>query len=272
VRTGHEVTAVVRRGGTLLVRYRTAEGEGEIVAAEVVNATGIITWPKLPEGFDPAAARYRWLHSLDVRTADLESGRRLLVVGGGASAAEVLERWLVVRPADSHAFLSLRSRLRALPRTVLGIDGHYWGWLPEQAPAWILGPLAGKLHEPMLGRTVPNAVRDGIIEVVPPVSAFAGAAPGLADGRTIDPELVVFATGFRYAAPHLGSTVESEGEGRPRIRACRSVADPAVWLLGARFSRTFASPYIRGIARDAEYVARRIARRYHARAAPASID
>jgi putative flavoprotein involved in K+ transport len=105
------------------------------------------------------------------------------------------------------------------------------------------------------------------------VSEFAGAAPVLADGRAIDAEVVVFATGFRYAAPHLGARVLAESDGRPRVRACRSVADPAVWVLGARFSRTFASPYIRGIARDAEYVARRIARRYRQRGAAAgSID
>jgi len=33
-----------------------------------------------------------------------------------------------------------------------------------------------------------------------------------------------------------------------------------LYLLGLRFGRTFASPFLRGIARDAEYVARRIAR------------
>ena len=33
-----------------------------------------------------------------------------------------------------------------------------------------------------------------------------------------------------------------------------------LFLLGFRFGRTFASPYLRGIARDAEYVASHIAR------------
>jgi hypothetical protein len=33
-----------------------------------------------------------------------------------------------------------------------------------------------------------------------------------------------------------------------------------MFLLGYRFGRTFASPYLRGIARDAKFVAERIAK------------
>jgi hypothetical protein len=44
------------------------------------------------------------------------------------------------------------------------------------------------------------------------------------------------------------------------VKNCESTRVPGVFLLGYRFGRTFASPYLRGIARDAEYVAERIAR------------
>ena len=256
VHTGREVTEVVRDDGGFRVRWRGPAGEaGETAASAVVNATGMITSPRLPAGFAPSEARYRWKHSLDVRTADLRGVRRLLVVGGGASAAEVLERWLQVRPPDGHARMALRSRLRVLPRTVLGIDGHYLGWLPEHLPAYLLGERGADWPEPMLSAEVPRAIDRGLIEKVPAVRAYAGTAVELADGRRLEAELVVFATGFRYETSHLGALVARDAEGRPLAHACHSTVDPGVWLLGTRFARSFASPYVRGIARDAEYVA-----------------
>ncbi|HEX2094399.1 MAG TPA: NAD(P)-binding domain-containing protein [Longimicrobiaceae bacterium] len=261
VRTGYEVTVVRREGGRFRVRWRTPAGEeGETVATHVVNATGIITSPWLPESFAPERFGSRWMHSLDVRSGDLAGVRRLLVVGGGASAAEVLERWLELREPDARAWLALRSRLRATPHWVLGVDVHYLGWLPERLPAHLLGRRAARLPEPMLSREVPRAIRRGVIEKVPATAGFVDGGVTLEGGRLLEPELVVFATGYRYDTAHLGELVARDPDGRPVVHACRSTRAPGVWLLGTRFARTFASPYVRGIARDAEYVARRIAR------------
>ena len=100
-----------------------------------INATGMISHRHLPPAFDPGRCAFTWRHSLDVRRADLARAGELLVVGGGTSAAEVLETWLGARRRDSRALLSLRSPLRALPHRILGLDIHYFGWLPEHLPA-----------------------------------------------------------------------------------------------------------------------------------------
>jgi putative flavoprotein involved in K+ transport len=261
VETGCEVVDVRRDGDGFAVRLRMDGGAAEVVrASHVVNATGIIGAPVLPPGFDPAAARVRWMHSLDVRTADLAAARRLVVVGGATSAAEVLERWLEVRRPDAAAWLSLRSRLRAVPQRILGVDVHYLGWLPERAPAWPRVQRALRIREPMLGLTVRRALRTGVVAATGPVARWADGGAVLAGGARITPDLVVFATGFRYAVDHLGALVERDAAGNPVVCCCRSTRTPRLFLLGARFSRTFASPYVRGIGRDACYVARRIAR------------
>ena len=62
---------------------------------------------------------------------------------------------------------------------------------------------------------------------------------------------------------HLKEVVDLDPEGRPLVKNCESTRVPGMFLLGYRFGRTFASPYLRGIARDAEYVAKRIAREKH---------
>jgi len=257
---GARAVSVEQRGEGFTVIYQTsADSKRFIAATHVINATGIISHPELPESFRPDECSFRWLHSLDTRAGNLTQSRNLLVVGGGASAAEVLERWLEVREPRDQAWLSVRSKLRAFPHWICGIDIHYFVWLPEQLPACLLGWRAGRLHEPMTGLTVSRAIRKGTITRVPGVASYEGDSVVLTDGRRLQPDLVVFATGFRYETQHLGALLEFDPDGRPLVRNCQSTRAAGLFLLGYRFGRTFASPYLRGIARDAEYVAGRIA-------------
>jgi NAD(P)H-nitrite reductase large subunit len=111
----------------------------------------------------------------------------------------------------------------------------------------------------MTGLTVCRAIWQKNITRVRGVASYEGDTVVLADGRRLQPDLVVFATGFRYETQHLEGLLDTDPEGRPIIRNCESTRTPGLYLLGYRFGRTFASPYLRGIARDAEYVASRIA-------------
>jgi hypothetical protein len=155
--------------------------------------------------------------------------------------------------------LSLRSRLRAVPHWILGIDVHYFVWLPEQIPTGLFGRRVNRLTEPMTGCTVVKAMRKGLITRMPAARSYKNETVEFDDGRSVQPDLLVFATGFSYASEHLKAVVHFDSDGRPLVKKCESTRTPGVFLLGFRFGRTFASPYLRGIARDAEYVANRIA-------------
>jgi len=247
VRTGAEVTRVTRagQGFSVLLRDGTA-----LDCTHVVSATGIISFPRLPPRFDAAAARYRWLHSIDVRTSHLVVARRLLVVGGGQSAAEVFERWLAHRQEGDRAWLSVRAHTRTLPHWVLGIDVHYLAWPLEFLPPRWLGLDPATFREPVLGLTVPRALRSGVIARVPEIRDYTSS--------DLEPDLVVFATGFEYALDHVRDLIGS-GVRWPPVRHCESADFPGLYFLGLRHCRTLGSAYLRGIARDARAVAARIA-------------
>jgi len=253
--TGCEVTGVEHTARGFVVRAGAAAYEG----SHVISATGLIAAPKLPAELDVTTSRLRWMHSLDVRRDHVASARRLLVVGAGASAAEVLELWLAIRQPDDRAWIAVRSRLRSMPRTVLGIDVHYLVWLPEHLPG---RPFGAKLSpkDPILGTEVPTAIRRGTIAQVA-IARYAPTAVELTDGTVLEPDLVVFATGFRHDTGHLGALIERDPEGWPIARRCESRLTQGLYVLGSRYARSIASPYLRGIARDAAYVARRIAAR-----------
>lgn len=258
---GARVERVERDGDGFVTVYRDAAGTSNRVSSSfVINATGVVSTPVLPAGFDPGATTIPWRHSREVRRETLAASRRLLVVGGGLSADEVIGDWLRVRQPGEHAWIALLSRLWVAPKRLLGVDVHYWIWLIEQLP---ILPLVWRKfrRNPILGPTLPAAIRRGDVLAVPPVERYLGDRVELANGEVIEPDLIVFATGFSYATSHLGTLFRWPAGGRPRVRQCESLDAPGLFLLGLHFGRTFASPYLRGIARDAGYVARQIARR-----------
>ena len=256
VRTGAEVTRVSRvdHGFSVVLRDGTA-----LECTHVISAMGIVSFPRLPSRFDSTAARYHWIHSVDFRTSHLAETRRLLVVGGGQSAAEVLERWLTHRRKGDRAWLSVRSPTRTLPHRVLGIDVHYFAWPFELlSPRW-LGLDLARFREPVLGLTVRRALRAGVINRVPEIRDYTAPELVTRDDAHLEPDLVVFATGFEYALEHVRDLIGADARW-PRVRGCESVDAPGLYFLGLRHCRTLASAYLRGIARDARAVAARIAR------------
>ena len=103
------------------------------------------------------------------------------------------------------------------------------------------------------------AIKRGEIEAVK-VARYDASSVALASGRTIEPDLIVFATGFTHDTRHLGDLSERDAGDWPIARRCESRRTPGVYVLGSRYARNLASPYLRGIARDAELVAETIAR------------
>ncbi len=253
------VELVVRDGAGFRVSYRTNGDSRTLAATHVVNATGIIGNPVFPAGHERFTGRAQ--HSLTVRTPDLAAAKRVCVVGAGMSAAEVIERWLEVRTPDAHAWLSTRRPVSAAPQKILGIDIHYWLWAPEFVPGRVLGRRVGPHRDLIIGRSILRALRDGAITRVPDVASYDGTAVTMLDGTRVEPDLLVFGTGYRYATDHLAGLVELDERGHPIVdRHSASTRAPNLYLLGLRFGRTVASSALRGITRDAKHVAERIAR------------
>ncbi|MEU4701159.1 FAD-dependent oxidoreductase [Nonomuraea dietziae] len=211
-------------------RLVVASDAGEWAARAVVNATGTWTRPYWP--FYPGGAGFlgRQLHYASYRGPAEFAGRRVAVVGGGASAMHVLSElggvaagtlWITRRPPvwrdddfgeearrDAVAMVEERVRQGLPPQSVVSVTGL--GYTPV-----VLEALAkGTLHRlPMFSRIKPNGL-------------------AWADGRFEEADTIVWATGFRSALDHLAPLRLRTPGGGIQVDGTQAVAEPRLQLVG----------------------------------------
>jgi cation diffusion facilitator CzcD-associated flavoprotein CzcO len=136
----------------------TADGD-ELTARYVVGATGVLTQPKAPdiaglERFEgPVLHTARW--NDDVALA----GRRVAVVGTGASAVQVIP---AIAPLTEHLVVFQRTPIWCLPKGDAPLRGR---------ARWLLDHVPG-------ARAVARAASNAFVEITFPLAAhFHGVVP-----------------------------------------------------------------------------------------------
>lgn len=222
--------------GRLLVRTTTPHGPAVWRARALVNATGTWTrpfWPAYPGRED---FRGLQLHTHDFRRAEDLAGRRVVVVGGGTSAVQLLLQvaehaaattWVTRTPPrwvegpfdaraghDAVALVEERVRAGLPPESVVAVTG-----LPL-TPAYRAGLASGVLRRrPMFSRLTAGGVE---------------WEPGANDdGLLHEPaDVVLWATGFRAALDHLAPLHLRGPGGGVVLDGTTAVVDPRVQLVG----------------------------------------
>ena len=232
LRLGTEVCRIERRGDGWLLRSTS----GDIPCRQVVMATGYEHTPRMPSwpGIDGFGGRV--LHSSAYRNPAPYRDKRVLVVGAGSSALEIVhdvatggarKAWLAVRTAPNimlrtlpgglpsdliatplfRAPVRLADALAAFGRRLSIPDLAAFG-LPTPAEGVFARGIRLGRAPAIVDREVIEAIRDGSFEVVPTIERFHVSAVRLVDGRRLKPDAVICATGYRRGLEpvvgHLG--------------------------------------------------------------------
>ena len=223
------------------VSIRRVESRGELLSATatdgttvtsraLINATGTWTRPFWP--YYPGAAdfRGRQLHTQNYRGPEPFDGARVVVIGGGISAVQLLmelaphtaqQTWVTrTEPVwlerefttefgrEAVAMVIDRVRQGLPPRSVVSVTG-----LPL-TPALRAARANGVLHrEEMFSSITPTGVR-------------------WADGRILDVDILLWCTGFRAALDHLAPLHLRGAGGGIVIDGTAAAVDPRVHLIG----------------------------------------
>ncbi|MEW1955469.1 ArsO family NAD(P)H-dependent flavin-containing monooxygenase [Terrabacter sp. NPDC080008] len=222
----------------------------------VVSATG--TWGRPFVPCYPGAETFagEQLHSAAFRTAEPYAGRRVVVVGGGNTGAQLLAEVSLV--ADT-TWVTLRP-----PRL-----------LPDDVDGRVLFEVATARRKALdSGRDDPGGVAGlGDVVMVPPVRAardrgvlvarpmFERLTPtGVqwADGTTQEADVVLWCTGFRPDLQHLAPLRLSRDGHHPAVVGTRARDEPRLHLVGYGDWTGPASATLIGVGRTARDAVREI--------------
>jgi cation diffusion facilitator CzcD-associated flavoprotein CzcO len=218
-------------------------------ARAVVSATGNWANPVVPEVPGSDVFGGATLHSAHYAGPAAFAGRRVVVVGGGNSGAQIVADLLDVAAEVTWATLTPP---HFLPDDV---DGRVlFGQATERWKAL----QAGRTPEPprSLGDVVMvesvRAARDrGALRAVPMFARFTLGGVAWPDGREAPADAVIWATGFRPALAHLAPLGVVDARGRVAVRGTRAVEEPRLWLVGYGEWTGFASATLVGVGRSA---------------------
>lgn len=226
VRRPVDVTAVREGvGGRLLVE----SGAGVWAARALLNATGTWDRPFVPYYPGQETFQGRQLHTAGYRGAADFAGRRVVVVGGGTSAVQLLielaevadTTWVTRRPP----VFQDRTFNEDWGRSVVAlVDERVRRGLPPQSVVSVTGLAATE--------AVREAQARGILRRQPMFERITPHGVAWADGRELEADVILWATGFRAALDHLAPLRLREPGGGVRMDGTRVVKDPRIHLLG----------------------------------------
>ena len=211
-------------------RFRVETDSGDWTTRAVVNATGTWTRPFVPHYPGQELFRGRQLHTVDYRSADEFAGKHVVVVGGGASATQLL------------------GEISRVTSTT---------WVTRWPPVWREGPFdedAGRRAVALVEEAVregrrPGSVvgvtgllvstpyiRDGldrgVLERLPMFDRITEDGVAWADGRFVRADVILWATGFRAAVHHLAPLRLRGTGGGIRMDGTHVAGEPRIHLVG----------------------------------------
>ncbi|SNS84907.1 putative flavoprotein involved in K+ transport [Geodermatophilus pulveris] len=253
VRTGTPVRRLTRDGGG----FCADTPAGPVRARHVVVASGAFRRPSVP-----AAARdlaVPQLHSADYRRPDDVPPGRVLVVGGGNSAAQ-----LAVELAATHDVTVASAREpRYVPERALGVGLFDWlrltRVLDADRDAWVSRRIRAR-GDAVVGRDLDRLRRRGVVRVLPHrVVSADGDRVGLSDGSVEEVASVLWCTGFAPDTGWVDVPGALDGDGAPRHDRGASPVPGLHWM-GLPWQTRVNSGLVDGVDRDARRTAARVRR------------
>jgi cation diffusion facilitator CzcD-associated flavoprotein CzcO len=203
---------------------------GTWAARAVINATGTWTRPFWPYYPGRETFQGRQLHAANYPGPWQFAGKRMVVVGGGITAIQLLTElaqagasttWVTRRPPvfrdepftreygrEVVAMVERRVRAGLVPQSVVGVTGL---------------PVTGAVLE---------AQRNGVLDRLPMFDRITPEGVAWDDGRTVEADVILWCTGWRAALDHLAPLRLRAPGGGITMDGTRVALEPRLHLVG----------------------------------------
>jgi putative flavoprotein involved in K+ transport len=245
--------------------YLLMAGRRRFTAEQVVVATGGQRVPSIPSFAGQLDPGIRQLHSSDYRNPSQLLPGDVLVVGASHSGADIALEVAVEHPTwlSGQVHGQVPFDIEGRPaRQILRLL-----WFAANHILTVRTPVGRKMRSqvrghggPLLRVKLPHLRAAGVEWVGARTAGVRDGLPMLDDGRALEVRNVIWCTGFRpdFGWIHLPVTGEDEW---PRQERGVAASAPGLYFAGLLFQYAFSSMLVGGVGRDAEYVAKQIARR-----------
>lgn len=247
------VKTIKRVGDRLLIDTNV----GQWLARAVVSATGSWRHTHIPHYPGVDQFQGEQLHSAQYDCPERFAGKRVIIVGGGNSAAQILAE--VSRVADT--IWATRREPTFLPDQIDGrdlFDAATRRYHAEQAGEAV-EESAGGLGDVVMVPSVREARERGALQSVRMFERLTCHSAVWPDGVEHAIDAIIWCTGFRPSLDHLLDLGVVEPNDYVETEGTRAVREPRLWLVGYGEWTGYASATLIGVGRSARQTAAEIA-------------
>jgi cation diffusion facilitator CzcD-associated flavoprotein CzcO len=231
---------------------------GNWAARAVVSATGTWSRPCIPDYPGRELFRGDQRHSADYYNTKPYVGKRVMIVGGGNSAAQILAE--VSQVAET--IWVTRREPTFLPDHVDGrylFDAATRRYMAAQEGRHDSEEVEGGLGDIVMVAPVREARERGVLRSVRPFARLTCHSAIWPDGSEREIDAIIWCTGFRPALDHLADLGVVEPGDYVEVEGTRSVYEPLLWLVGYGEWTGYASATLIGVGRSARQTVNEIA-------------
>ncbi|WP_335618048.1 NAD(P)-binding domain-containing protein [Lentzea guizhouensis] len=222
------------------VNVTSVQDDGELLKVEtsdgvwttrgLINATGTWRRPFWPHYQGQSTFLGRQLHTADYRGPEDFTGKRVVVVGGGASATQQL------------------MELAPFAAATRWVTRHEPVWregpFTEEYGRWVVGMVEERVRAGLIPRSVVGvtglaltdetraAIESGVLRRWPVFSRITPTGVEWDSGEHFSADVILWATGFRHDLDHLAPLHLRAAGGGIQVDGTRVVSDPRIHLVG----------------------------------------